>query len=253
MPATLAGRGASETRENGKSYDDAPEEYSSGQKKFNIRSSIYSHNTVRTALVAAHHEKCCYCETIFRQGYSGAVEHFRPKGTARQARGQPRLRPGYYWLAYKWDNLLFACGECNTAKSDLFPLANGNERARNHHDDTAVERPLLIDPSLGNPREDIRFRRDAPYGVTPRGRESIKVLNLDRLPLTEDRLKTLDYLRVLRGLSQLPEVGDQGKYVAWAKAELERAVEPQAKYSSMAMDFLAPNPDLPEGGQHAGH
>ena len=79
------------------------------------------------------------------------------------------------------------------------------------------------------------------------------MLNLDRLPLTEDRLKTLDYLRVLRGLSQLPEVGDQGKYVAWAKAELERAVEPQAKYSSMAMDFLAPNPDLPEGGQHAGH
>ena len=50
VPATLAGRGASETRENGKSYDDAPEEYSSGQKKFNIRSSIYSHNTVRTHL-----------------------------------------------------------------------------------------------------------------------------------------------------------------------------------------------------------
>jgi uncharacterized protein (TIGR02646 family) len=55
--------------------------------------------------------KCAYCEAPTDTVAHGDVEHFRPKST-------------YWWLAYCWDNWLFACQICNQSyKRDQFPVA----------------------------------------------------------------------------------------------------------------------------------
>lgn len=54
--------------------------------------------------------KCAYCEASTEVVAHGDVEHFRPKSV-------------YWWLAYCYDNYLFACQICNqTFKGDNFPV-----------------------------------------------------------------------------------------------------------------------------------
>lgn len=54
--------------------------------------------------------KCAYCEASTDAVAHGDVEHFRPKSV-------------YWWLAYCYDNYLFACQICNqTYKGDRFPI-----------------------------------------------------------------------------------------------------------------------------------
>ena len=57
--------------------------------------------------------KCAYCEAPTATVAHGDVEHFRPKDL-------------YWWLAYCYDNYLYACQICNqTYKGKAFPLAGG--------------------------------------------------------------------------------------------------------------------------------
>jgi AAA domain, putative AbiEii toxin, Type IV TA system len=74
----------------------------------------------------------------------GDVEHTRPKASYRQLRRGPLKRPGYYWLAYAWENLLFVCEICNRReKRSWFPLKKGSKRARSpKHRLTAEPRRL---------------------------------------------------------------------------------------------------------------
>jgi len=61
-------------------------------------------------LIKESHGKCAYCEADTTVVAHGDVEHFRPKSV-------------YWWLAYCYDNFLFACQICNqTYKSDNFPV-----------------------------------------------------------------------------------------------------------------------------------
>src|SRR5438876_929518 len=107
-PAALA-VGATETVANCRLYDAAPCDYQSGRSTFKFKSSIYGSTTVKNALKRAQHRKCCYCEAEFEANYAGDVEHYRPKGTV--GAGRFRIRPGYYWLAYTWANLYYACAD----------------------------------------------------------------------------------------------------------------------------------------------
>ena len=55
--------------------------------------------------------KCAYCEASTETVAHGDVEHFRPKSI-------------YWWLAFCYDNYLFACQLCNqTYKGDNFPMS----------------------------------------------------------------------------------------------------------------------------------
>lgn len=55
--------------------------------------------------------KCAYCEAPTDVVAHGDVEHFRPKST-------------YWWLAYDFDNYVFACQICNQIyKGDNFPIS----------------------------------------------------------------------------------------------------------------------------------
>ena len=242
-PRILQSDGEQETRENCESYDLHPDDYRSATEKFKFDGDINGHESVKNALLQAQHNKCCYCESKFGATSYGAVEHFRPKGALQQGQGWNREYPGYYWLAYSWNNLLVSCERCNTShKRFLFPLANPGLRARCHHDDLDAEDPLFVDPAREDPRRHVRFRGSAVEPLTERGRETVRGLGLRRNDLEEARREWLDYLNVLRCIVESEDKLERNK-VECARRQLDAAVLSEGKYSAMARDFLEPNGD----------
>jgi hypothetical protein len=202
-------------------------------------------------LRTAQADKCAFCESKISATGHGDVEHYRPKKAVAQKDGDAFLRPGYYWLAYDWCNLLLACAICNqTFKRNLFPLRHPRRRARSHHDDLTREKPLLIDPSGAiNPRRHIGFRAEiaVPLRGSRRGVATIEVAGLNRAPLVEKRLRCLQFLRVLRlAISLLREREANGTITSIEEAKLiellahaDELTHPDAEYSAMASAFFA--------------
>src|SRR5207253_16064 len=142
-PAILLSRGSQKQANHCSDYLLRKTEYDAGKLLFQFDASIYGAKAVKKALIEAQHSKCCFCES--KTGYDGDVEHFRPKAGYQQAPKGRLLRPGYYWLAYTWDNLLLSCSACNQRhKRNLFPLTNPNQRAKSHADDVTLETPLFL-------------------------------------------------------------------------------------------------------------
>jgi uncharacterized protein (TIGR02646 family) len=140
-------------------------------------SEIYRDSAVKQALRQAQREKCCFCEALI--GNEGDVEHFRPKAAVRQSVTAPLEKPGYWWLAYSWDNLLLCCTHCNQReKKNLFPLANPDRRAQTPEALLTDEEPLFLDPASVDPREHMTFDRYEPRGLTEKGRITIEALGL---------------------------------------------------------------------------
>lgn len=124
------------------------------QKKFTAKKtdtydSRYRYDDIKDALSAIYNDKCAYCETRERRL---RVEHYRPKSI-------------YYWLAYSWDNLFYACEACNSFKSNHFPvegkraefdksdLKNINALSEKYN---KTEKPALLNPE--NPEDAKLFR-----------------------------------------------------------------------------------------------
>jgi uncharacterized protein (TIGR02646 family) len=112
--------------------------------------SVYSDKAIRNKLAKMFCGKCAYCESRIVTIYSGDIEHFRPKGGYRNSNSLPLVKPGYYWLASDWNNLLFACPFCNQThthkileggtiqeivmgKLNQFPLLNETNRLGRAH------------------------------------------------------------------------------------------------------------------------
>lgn len=242
-PKSLIEKGALQKRKDCDNYDACQNDYRAGKKKFESKRSIYASKEVKRILSKAHHNKCCYCEKKFFAPIFLAVEHFRPKTGVRQSRGQKEERPGYYWLAYEWENLLLSCHDCNsTYKQTLFPLANPKRRARSHRGNTAVEKSLLVNPAAQDPREHIRFRGDAPEPITNIGRITIDVVGLERPSLREERLEKIAMLRRCRELTELAAKRPRNRKLRDLVNEfrnvLRSAILPNAEFSSMAQDLL---------------
>lgn len=196
-PGVLRKRGLLATRRLIEAYDKNPADYQSGDRTFTFSRDIYGHRSVVEALRRAQHNKCCYCE----RKAEGDIEHFRPKSGYQQSIGSPFQRPGYYWLAYQWSNLLFACGPCNQRhKKSIFPLLRAGRRAKSHHNELAREEPLLLDPSTDDPMEHIDFRDEVAYAIegSRRGEATIRVLQLNREDLIESRRDRLQLLLLLK-------------------------------------------------------
>lgn len=239
VPDVLLNAGKQETRLNCKRYELNSADYRSRRKRFQFERNIYSHETVKVALLQAQHKKCCYCESKFRANSPGPVEHFRPKGAVQQAPGKGMQYPGYYWLAYSWDNLLVSCEFCNSSyKRSLFPLADERTRARSHHDDVKLETPIFIDPTTENPRDHIRFRGAEIGHLTERGLRTIKGLGLRRDDLEDARAEVLEPLEILFSVVEDLKDEVQSPKVERARRLLNKAVQPEAKFSAMVRDFL---------------
>lgn len=161
--------------------------------KLEFDNTIYGHKSVKDVLVAMQHKKCAFCEADVRHVAPGDVEHFRPKAGVKQCDGDALERPGYWWLAYEWENLLFACSVCNSrGKGNLFPLENALKRCRKKTDALTGEKPLFInpaDPNEEDPEHLIEWRGSEPVAANGnmRARVTITALGLDRSDLWDHR------------------------------------------------------------------
>ena len=108
-----------------------------------INDRIYKEQ--RALLLNAFHKKCAYCESPIPANLRwGDIDHYRPKGRVTDQDGTPvfskqKRHKGYYWLAYRWENLLPCCPACNrpgtgpdglnSGKWDRFPTANKDRKS----------------------------------------------------------------------------------------------------------------------------
>jgi hypothetical protein len=161
----------------------------------------------RLVLLGAFHNKCGYCEVLITAAdHLGDIEHYRPKGRVTDEQGNLVLlnngqqHPGYFWLAYRWDNLFPACIACNrpgagpdgvkSGKWDCFPVLGF--RAERPGEESR-EHPILLSPRFDDPYDHIVFNDELGIisGKTDRGSETIRKLGLNRDGLVELRKKAI--------------------------------------------------------------
>jgi hypothetical protein len=199
-----------------------------GDTDITFERDVYADPAVKSALRIAQHDKCGFCESKVTHVAFGDIEHFRPKAAFRATRDDVLTKPGYYWLAYEWANLLFACEPCNRRhKGSLFPLIDESSRARLHTDDIAHETPLFIDPTSEDPSAHIGFRKEYPYAIggSPRGDATLRALGLGRPELAERRRERLQTIRLLRlAVGQLRRKRDR------RSKSLAREIEHELQY-----------------------
>ena len=236
-PTVLAERGQPATQRDCNAYLQNQAEYDSGRSKFDFDPTIYGSSAIRKLLTRQQYRKCCYCESTHSATSAGRIDHFRPKGAVRQDKTSARSRPGYYWLAYAWHNLLLACETCNRRKSDYFPLEKSTQRARNHLDPIEREVPLLLNPYADpDPSRHLAFMGSACRPLTERGRVTVAVLGLNRPELQEQRQSELNVLTLLRTVARGP--GRPVNTRRRAKDFVQSRTQPDAPYTAMVRHYL---------------
>lgn len=154
----------------------------------------------KAILQSAQKGRCGFCEGRIGGLSYGDVEHFRPKAKVCELAEDPALwgrekygtsvvegrtmqsgsiQPGYWWLAYAWDNYLFSCTVCNQQwKKNLFPVTGARDRAPGQNGETA----LLISPFESfDPADHFIYGRQGEIsGRSGRGRATVATCGLDR-------------------------------------------------------------------------
>ena len=198
IPTVLTAEGVTKTAKNIAAYNankakDTSHTQAANSKEvadsFESDSNIYGHTDVKTTLIGLQKKCCCFCESRITHISSGDVEHFRPKQGYSQDKTDLFHKPGYFWLAYDWSNLFFACERCNRRyKKNFFPLKN-----RVHRCDPSIsfdiynEEPLFINPCEEDPSRHIEFNGTMITHITLEGNITIRELSLDRGDLDEMR------------------------------------------------------------------
>jgi len=177
---------------------------------------VYKDKELARVLAQDFRKKCAYCESRFGAVTSSDIEHYRPKASVVTTSHE--LKPGYYWLAGDWDNLLISCPHCNRVrnhevpgqsedillgKGSQFPLSDEALRVRSHDGDIATEADLrlLLHPCIDRPEEHLTFDeaglvRPVANGVeSRRGKISIDAYALLRKDLVEARRDEVNELR----------------------------------------------------------
>lgn len=233
-PAILTTTGEEETKSNIAKFE-------AGTSDFEFKSAIYGHDTVKAALIDLQDYKCCFCESKIGHVAYGDVEHFRPKaGWVQDDEGINK--PGYYWLAYDWDNLMLSCQICNQRyKKNYFPIELPDNRARDHKGDIAAEGPLFIHPVNDEPEEHIEFNEEIPKpkNKSVRGEATIKKLALDRELLNEERRTALEKVKLIAKLAMGTPETDQKEA---ARALILKVQTDSHAYASMFRCFFRKNP-----------
>lgn len=244
-PGVLTSRGRRSAAGFRAAYHRNPAAYRA--KGFEPDARVYAHPDVKAALRKAQYDKCAFCESKVTHIGFGDVEHYRPKGGYKQRESDPLGYPGYYWLAYDWDNLFLSCSLCNQKfKRNLFPLADPSRRALCHDDDVTGESPDLLHPERDRPEDHITFADElpVPHDGSTRGAATISVLGLDRDELNRERDTHRRVLLALRrSRDSLSRRGRPTAAVRQQLAELDRlladAILPSAEYAAMARVVLA--------------
>lgn len=184
----------------------------------------------------SQHRKCCYCELAIRlKGHD--VEHYRPASR-------------YWWLTYTWNNLLFACQNCNRwAKNDSFPLMDEGARLTPENPAPGDETPLILDPSnpsSPDPVDSIQFvLRKGQWRPTARdnsayGAMTIVELDLDANDLLELYNEHVEELKEeLKPLSEAlsTQTFGSGHQDSWDRL-VRRRLQPPQPFTALTYDAL---------------
>ena len=195
------------------------------------------YDVAKPALAEMQHTKCCYCEKIEEQAKYRDVEHYRPKSK-------------YWWLTWSWDNLLFACNDCNRqCKGAQFPLG-ASQSLPVGQAPPGLEDAQVLDPSdfARHPMDHVVYRRSnvqgieqwRPFGKTTRGAQTIAVCGLDRetlLDLYGKHVRT--FVRPLLRPMELAISTSQGSAVElhWLEA-LSACLSPASPFRALSHDAL---------------
>lgn len=180
-PKTLVKKGTEKTKLDLIEYVKNKSKYDAGILKFEALSSIYNSDIVRETLETIQKNKCCYCETKSTRS-NNDVEHFRPKAAYSSNFKGDRRYPGYFWLAYDWDNLFLACQVCNQIfKNDFFPIEDETTRGQLNNFSVENEITFVVHPSIDEPSEEIEYRGSIPFGKTEKGKKTIAYLGFGSL------------------------------------------------------------------------
>jgi uncharacterized protein (TIGR02646 family) len=219
-----------------KDFKNNPRPFNNGKYAFSFD---YGRRKFREKLLSIQGSKCCFCEKPL---HNGAIEHFRPKAAWQQATENPFNRPGYYWLAYSWDNMLISCTECNSSgqKGNLFPI-NGARGI--YPSDCSTEDKVLINPTSEDPSICISFNLDQPIGIDAagRGNENIRIFKLkDRGDIKTIRHDHLMLYKTQKDIAALPNpVGAfTAQRIRKAKAYLKTAQNPKELFSGMIVENI---------------
>lgn len=233
----------------------ATNHYSKPQlKSFNF--AAYSDESVKEALHRLFQGKCAYCETHYAASQPMDVEHFRPKSEIRTADDKV-IKPGYWWLAAEWRNLLPSCIDCNRERNQLtvmpgnavqkvksgketrFPLLDEGKRVSYAtRDKLGQEEPGLLDPCEPSlkPQEHLVFQANgsvtaAIVGGKPsqRGEWSIEIYGLNRTELVRARqlvLRVVQHrLLTINAMAEIMQHSDFSRIVDLCEAVIEREMD----------------------------
>jgi uncharacterized protein (TIGR02646 family) len=224
----------------------------------------YKSAGVREALNTRFRFKCAYCESFYGATQPVAIEHYRPKAKVKTSRGD---KPGYYWLAARWLNLLPSCTDCNSerkhvlldeqvtvGKGNQFPIVDEARRAR-APDEERNEGRLLLHPYLDRPERHLEFdseglvRARRSGGRTSRkGRTSIDVYALQRPILVQARVARQLLVRgqmnvvarEARRLEADPSNAEQQRILDEEVAKLRSFCAESEPYTAMARQMIEP-------------
>ena len=177
-------------------------------------SKKYRHRQVQEALTTMFQGKCGYCESHIEHVSDPHIEHYRPKSKFPE-------------LTFAWENLLLACGKCNSTqyKGDKFPEAD--------------EGGPIINPCVDNPEDHFEFVYDATAKVatiatkTTRGRKTETLLGLNRNALRQHRSTHVTRLMALARFASTD---------AAAQQLLSEAKQDDAEYAAFARALDEPTP-----------
>ena len=202
--------------------------------------NLHRSNEYRDALEECQGSKCCYCEKPLS---GGQIEHFRPKKAYQQNIGDPFIRPGYYWLAFRWSNFLMSCGECNQSgrKGNRFPIRG--VRALNQTSNLELEQMDLINPAEEEPSHFISFNKEVPIGIDPKGRGELNIEVFDlrnRTDLKSGRFDKFYLYKTTQSIAKLPGpiASITGADIKRAKDILNRAKKSKQPFAGMIRENI---------------
>jgi uncharacterized protein (TIGR02646 family) len=238
-----------------------------GNRNKNFDFKAYKAPDVTKALGDEFEGKCAYCEAKWQGTQPLDAEHFRPKGGYVVAGAL--VKPGYFWLAASWENLLPSCTDCNrqryqefadepehlAGKANLFPIRDEARRATAPGMEKGEGR-LLLHPRLDDPERHLDFgdegivvaKADRSGRVSAKGKASIDVYGLKReglRRLRRDRrieiLGAIEHVRVAAMRVRRRPTDDLDRYdLASHVAALRRMTLDSAPFAAMARQLAAP-------------
>jgi len=204
-------------------------------KNFNKR-RLWSKPEVKDFLCESQYGKCCYCERK-RDPKEFDVEHFRPKAQVKEDENHP----GYWWLAYNWDNLLIACKSCNNKKGSHFPLEDEEKRAYGENCDLGEEEPLLINPLKENPELFIDYDVEGSQlmvkatGRCERGEKTVNELTgINEREVMQERARKLKFYRMIR--NSMWDGNDELNLEIYR--DFRECVSPSGKFAGLARFYF---------------